>query len=361
MSSRSRSQDRSAGRELTVVGRQIAAADGPESPRCAGRSAARMAACSSGTPMSLHLFNSLTRRVEPFVPARSRPRDHVRVRAHGLQLRPHRQRPRPGGVRRAGRPAAPALRRAGLRPQHHRRRRQDQQRRPANRACRSRRSPTSFAAAYREDMAALGVAPPDLEPRRHRATSPQIIAMIERLIDGRPRLRGRRPRAVLGRQLRRLRQALAPRSGRDAGRRARRSGAVQARPGRLRAVEAVHRRPARLGFALGPRPARLAHRVLGDGRGAPGRDHRHPRRRRRPAVPAPRERDRAERVRARRQGVRALLAAQRHAQLRRRQDVASRWATSSVCTTCCASIRPRRCATRCCRRITGSRWTGRTA
>ena len=38
-----------------------------------------------------------------------------------------------------------------------------------------------FAAAYREDMAALGVAPPDLEPEA-TAHIPQIIAMIERLI-----------------------------------------------------------------------------------------------------------------------------------------------------------------------------------
>jgi len=38
-----------------------------------------------------------------------------------------------------------------------------------------------FAAAYREDMAALGVAPPDLEPAA-TAHIPQIVAMIERLV-----------------------------------------------------------------------------------------------------------------------------------------------------------------------------------
>jgi cysteinyl-tRNA synthetase len=38
-----------------------------------------------------------------------------------------------------------------------------------------------FAAAYREDMAALGVTPPDLEPEA-TAHLPQIIGMIERLI-----------------------------------------------------------------------------------------------------------------------------------------------------------------------------------
>jgi cysteinyl-tRNA synthetase len=40
-----------------------------------------------------------------------------------------------------------------------------------------------FAAAYREDMAALGVAPPDIEPEA-TAHIPHIIAMIERLIAG---------------------------------------------------------------------------------------------------------------------------------------------------------------------------------
>ncbi len=49
-----------------------------------------------------------------------------------------------------------------------------------------------------------------------------------------------------------------------------------------------------------PRPSRLAHRVLGDGAAAARRAaDRHPRRRRRPDLPAPRERDRAERRRDR--------------------------------------------------------------
>ena len=42
---------------------------------------------------------------------------------------------------------------------------------------------TRFAAAYREDMAMLGVAPPDIEPEA-TAHIPQIIDMIERLIAG---------------------------------------------------------------------------------------------------------------------------------------------------------------------------------
>ena len=47
-----------------------------------------------------------------------------------------------------------------------------------------------------------------------------------------------------------------------------------------------------VGLALGPGPAGLAHRVLGDGREAPRARVRDPRRRARPALPAPRERAR---------------------------------------------------------------------
>ena len=61
----------------------------------------------------------------------------------------------------------------------------------------------------------------------------------------------------------------------------------------------------------GPRPARLAHRVLGDGGEVPRAGVRDPRRRARPRLPAPRERDRAvARARAR---VRPDLDAQRDA------------------------------------------------
>ena len=122
-----------------------------------------------------------------------------------------------------------------------------------------------------------------LVPRRHgraraccrpthepRATEyvPQMVAMIETLI-----ARGH-AYAAEGHVLfsvasypglRPLRQPLARR---DAGRRAGRGGALQARPDGLRALEAVERGRARLAEPLGPRPAGLAHRVLGDERGA---------------------------------------------------------------------------------------------
>ena len=63
----------------------------------------------------------------------------------------------------------------------------------------------------------------------------------------------------------------------------------------------------------------LAHRVLGDGRGAARPELRDPRRRARPRLPAPRERARA--VACARPPVRADLGAQRDARVHRREDV----------------------------------------
>ena len=74
-----------------------------------------------------------------------------------------------------------------------------------------------------------------------------------------------------------------------------------------------------VGVAVGPRAARLAHRVLGDGREAPRPRVRDPRRRARSRLPPPRERARP--VARRRTRVRADLDAQRHAPVRRREDV----------------------------------------
>jgi cysteinyl-tRNA synthetase len=57
-----------------------------------------------------------------------------------------------------------------------------------------------YTLAYRADMAKLGVVPQDVEPHATEHIA-QIIAMIEKLIQGGPRLRGRGPRAVLGGEL----------------------------------------------------------------------------------------------------------------------------------------------------------------
>ena len=74
-------------------------------------------------------------------------------------------------------------------------------------------------------------------------------------------------------------------------------------PQAIRAVDRLVANP------LGPRSTGLAPGVLGNGRQVPRRRVRHPRRRHRPALPAPRER--AGPVRSRREAVRSLLDAQR--------------------------------------------------
>ncbi len=91
-------------------------------------------------------------------------------------------------------------------------------------------------------------------------------------------------------------------------------------PARLRAVAAVARGRARLARAVRGRPPRLAHRVLGDV-DARARPHPRPARwRHRPHLPAPRVRDRAERI-DHRQAVRQALAALGDGELRGREDV----------------------------------------
>mgnify|MGYP003693728451 CR=1 FL=1 len=117
----------------------------------------------------------------------------------------------------------------------------------------------------------------------------------------RPRLPHRRRLDLLpDRVVARLRAAGPPRPGAAAGRRARRGRRIrQGRRPRLRAVEGPQARRAVVGDGDRPGPARLAHRVLGDEHGAPRAVVRHPHRRRRPDLPAPRGRDRPERGRDR--------------------------------------------------------------
>ena len=93
-----------------------------------------------------------------------------------------------------------------------------------------------------------------------------MVAMIERLIGLGNAYEARRPCALLGAERPRLRRAQQARPRGDDRRRARRGRALQARSRRLRAVEAERRGSDRLGFAMGARPAGLAHRMLGDDR-----------------------------------------------------------------------------------------------
>ena len=162
--------------------------------------------------------------------------------------------------------------------QHHRRRRQDQRS-----ARRERGEPIGALTArttadFHADMAALGALPPDVEPRATEHVA-EMIAMIERLIasghayvaEGHvlfsvPSFPGVWP-------------AVGPQSGGVAGWRAGRRRAVQARPWRFRAVEAVDAGPARLGQPVGTWPAGLAYRVQRDVVALSRRDVRYPWRR----------------------------------------------------------------------------------
>ena len=135
----------------------------------------------AAVPMSLHLFNSLTRRVEPFQPA-----DPARTTMYVCG-------PTVYNYVHIGNARGPVVfgvladllrRRFGELAYARNITDVDDK---INAAAREAGVPISditgrFAQAYREDMAALGVAPPDLEPAATAHIGP-ITTMIERLID----------------------------------------------------------------------------------------------------------------------------------------------------------------------------------
>ena len=141
------------------------------------------------------------------------------------------------------------------------------------------------------------------------------------------------------RQVSRLRQALAPRHarGEDAARACSRTTTRKENAQDFALWKAAkpedeaHGRG--VGFTVGPRPPRLAPRVLGDGDGPARRDARPPLRRHRPHLPAPRGRDRAERS-GDGEAVLALLVPRRVPAHRRREDGEARRATCSPCRGC---------------------------
>ena len=123
-------------------------------------------------------------------------------------------------------------------------------------------------AGYVADTDALGIGRPDHEPKATETIGP-IVALIEDLIAARPRLRVGRRRLLPGPQLPAYGAALQPRPRGDGPGGGGRRGRAQGGPARLRALEGPQgRRGHRLAEPLGRRPAGLAHRVLGDGRGA---------------------------------------------------------------------------------------------
>ena len=238
------------------------------------------------------------------------------LRPHGLQPGAHRQR---ASLRHLRRPpllarVPGARRQAG--DQHHRRRRQDHQE-----GQRRRTRPGGGGGGVHRRLRR------GHRPARHPAPRRGAQGHRDHRRDHRPglpahlrraRLRGGRQRVLQGAQLRRLRQAQRPAHRRARGGRARRRRARQGRPPRLRRLEGRQAGRAGLGQPLGPRPARLAHRVLGHGPALPRRRVRRARRRPRPHLPAPRERDRPERSGG--PAVRQGLDAQRHDPQRGRED-----------------------------------------
>ena len=172
-----------------------------------------------------------------------------------------------------------------------------------------------MTAAYVDDTDGLGLGRPDHEPLASE-TIDGIVALIADLVERGPRLpRGRRrllPRAELrryGKLSNRPLEDMQQGEGDDA-------AALKENPQDFALWKGAQGgRGHRLALAVGRGAPGLAHRVLGDGRGGAGHRLRDPRRRLRPGLSPPRERDRPDRGGAR----------------------ASRWPASGCTTAWCAS------------------------
>ncbi len=172
--------------------------------------------------------------------------------------------------------------------------------------------------AYFDDTDRLGLGRPDAEPLATE-TIDGIVALISDLIEaGRPTSRGATSTSEWAAS---TATASSPTGApRTWTRVRRRLGVAQGGPARLRPLEGAQaRRGHVLGFALGPGAARLAHRVLGDGRGRAGPFLRDPRRRLGPGLSPSRERDRP--VGGRGASLCPGLDAQRHGRDRCGEDV----------------------------------------
>jgi 2-C-methyl-D-erythritol 4-phosphate cytidylyltransferase/2-C-methyl-D-erythritol 2,4-cyclodiphosphate synthase len=215
-------------------------------------------------------------------------RHDVRVRSDGAVRSRHPSSARGARVRPAASLAHPALRTRDVRAQRHRHRRQGAAERHADEPwwALAYRVEREFAYAY----AAIGILAPTYEPRA-TGSIPQMQELIATLIE-----RGHayaaagdvyfdvRSWSAYGELTHQSIDAMEPRPTR--------TRAASATRG-LRALEGREERRAggrRVGESLGAGQAGLAHRVLGHEPPLPRRLLRHPRRRHRPALPAPRER-----------------------------------------------------------------------
>ena len=339
-------------RELKAVGGNLrGAARRADRPRaragalggaaCAAR-ATRRSAAPRTTLSRVRLYDTFTRSLVE-LPPRSRPGADVLLRPDGLRARARRER---APVRRRHVAALLAARDGLRRDSSSTTSPTSTTRSTTPRRARAPSSPSARPSGTSRTPATSGSACPTT-CRRRPSRCRRSCSFIEELIDARPRVRGRRRRLLPRRELPRVRPALRPaaRPGR-AGRGAERA---QGGPARLRALEGEQAgdRGHVVGLAVGPRPAGLAHRVLGDGRGDLRPGVRDPRRRPRPRLPAPRERGRA--VAGARASVRADLGAQRDAPVHRREDVevgrqrrrrSARRSTSGAARRCSSSSSP---------------------
>ena len=125
-----------------------------------------------------------------------------------------------------------------------------------------------MTAHYIADTERLGLGRPDHEPLASEYVGP-IVDLIAALVERGHAYAAERRRLLPRAHARRLRRAVAPRRRPDGPGRGGRGRRPQAGPARLRALEGAEAgRGHGLGLPVGPRPAGLAHRVLGDGRGA---------------------------------------------------------------------------------------------
>ena len=218
----------------------------------------------------MRLYDTLTRAKRSSCRRRRRPDRHVLLRPDGLRSAPRRQR---AAVRRLDVAAALAARarlRRDARPQHHRHQRQDLRGGARRRA---RGSPPTQRAGTSRTPTLLGLGMPGSRAAGD-GDVPEIVALHRGAGRARPRVRGRRRRLLPRRALPGLRATLGPPRRRVGDAQPLRGGGAERAQGgsaRLRALEGAQGgRGHVVGLAVGPRPPRLAHRVLGDGREALG-------------------------------------------------------------------------------------------
>ena len=272
-----------------------------------------------GAPM--RLYDTARRAVVPFEPEPGR--HHVHVRHHALRRHPPRPRRHLRHLRRAAAAPARPRPRDPLRPQHHRRRRRHppqgpRARGPLPRPGRGRDGPLrrrhggaerdhqlERAAGHRRPSPTSGASSAwsstRATPTQPAAPSTSTSARFERF--GQVSHYSRDEMLELARS----------------------HGGNPDDPNKRDPLDFVLWQPSRrgragVGVAVGPGPARLAHRVLGAGPARARHHHRPPRRRHRPDLPAPRVRGRPERGRHR-PALRAPLDAPGDGPHGRREDV----------------------------------------